>query len=102
MPDNEFMGLMAGLGMYQRRKVVKSLLAGNDTQCFTTEQYLDRYVKLCNSGDDRTMTGLGPHRLSLAEKHLRSLPLVEVQPGVWTPANRLTEEPCPNQHPSPN
>ena len=84
MTDYEFMDLMADLGMHCRRKVVASLLAGNDTQCFTTEQYRDAYTRICNGGDDRIMKELGSHPLELAEMHLRSLrELREVRPGLW-------------------
>jgi len=74
-----------------RRGVVRGLLAGNDCQCFGTEQYkaawtreMDRLFKVRNP--------LPPELVWLpgvAEGQLRSTGLVrEVEPGVWAPAER--------------
>ncbi len=67
-----------------RESAVKRLLAGNDTGCFTTEQYQRAY-------DAETAevfkTGLVlPWPDGAAEKHLRSLAdlIREVRPGVWS------------------
>jgi hypothetical protein len=72
--------LFAMLAMDCRRKVVSSLMAGNDAGCFTTQQYLDAYVRVIDRETPSIMD------LALAEKHLRSLgdEVREVRPGVWT------------------
>ena len=67
------------LAMDCRRQTAKSLLAGNDTQCFSTQQYLDTYIRDINKGDISLMN------LVLARKHLESIPeiAVEVREDVW-------------------
>ncbi len=74
----ELMGLLV---MHCRRKTIKTLLAGNDTQCFTTQQYLDTYIRVIYKGDKKCLMDL-----SLAETHLKSLgnQVREVKPGIWT------------------
>lgn len=75
---DELFGLLA---MDVRRRTVKYLLAGNDTQCFTTQQYLDTYIREIDKGMPSIMD------LELARKHLVSLAgdgVKEVRPDVWT------------------
>lgn len=68
-----------------RQGAVEKCLAGNDTGCFTTEQYQKAY----DAEGDRTFSKTAPvvSRWSpgLAETHLRSMPdmVREVSPGVW-------------------
>lgn len=77
--DAEMNKLFRQLGMHCRREVVRTLLAGNDTQCFTTQQYLDAYIHVINKGQRCLMD------LELAKHHLQSLDgkVREVKPGVW-------------------
>lgn len=78
--DEGMDSLFFQLAMKMRRETVVSLMAGNDTGCFTTQQYLDRYVRVAQRGE------VGIMDLGLAEEHLRSLKRLvrEVWPGVWT------------------
>ena len=72
-----------------REGAVERCLKGNDTQCFTTEQYQDAYDE---ENDKAFRTKCMPNRWAngLAEKHLRSLPdlVQEVRPGVWAAKER--------------
>jgi hypothetical protein len=75
-----------------RMTVVNSLLAGNDTQCFTTQQYREAYCRQTHRRSrekdwikdrlDEMFTD------GLATKHLRGLSdaVTEVSPDVWAPA----------------
>jgi hypothetical protein len=79
------------LGMYamqKRREAVASLMAGNDTQCFTTEQYVDRYIE--QDGRLEAEFRAGHRRLirELASMHLRSVGAREVKPDLWTTDNQ--------------
>lgn len=85
MTDQEFNSLMVQLGMENRRKVVKSLLAGNDVQCFTTQQYAEAYHRICHKDDQKHREGWINWLTGLAPKHLRSLGMKEVKPDVWAP-----------------
>ncbi len=72
--------LIGMLAMDMRRKAVVSLLAGNDTQCFSTEQYQRAYER-----ESRTPGWCWRLEDGLAKKHLLSTGLVrEVKPGLWT------------------
>lgn len=89
MADIDVEQLIVDLGRYQRRKTVKALLAGNDTGCFTTDQYIDAYARL-NWGKDeeagrRCLRWPMDGGEMLAVVHLRDLPKLvrEVSPGVW-------------------
>lgn len=76
-----------------RLGVVRSLLAGNDTQCFTTQQYTDMYHKRCHSNKDWEIMKEMPGILAdwesgrVSRNHLESLSDVvrEVKPNVWAP-----------------
>jgi hypothetical protein len=71
------------------REVVTSLLAGNDTQCFTAEQYVAEYVRRYYKGQEGfgrevltewTVKGRRP----LYRKQLEDSDMVrEVSPEVW-------------------
>ena len=87
MSEKEFQNLMAQLGMEQRRKVVNSLLSGNDTQCFTTEQYAIAYHKICHNNDPSYKDGWIKWLVKLAPKHLMSVGMVEVKDGIWSMPN---------------
>jgi hypothetical protein len=65
-----------------RRRTAQSLISGNDTCCFTTQQYLDAYVLDINKGMPCLMD------LPLARHHLESIPelVAEVRPDVWAGA----------------
>lgn len=75
--------LIAELGMHQRRKVVHALLAGNDAQCFTTDQYAEAYHQICHKGELERKRFWIEWLTELAPKHLRSVGMVEVNPGIW-------------------
>lgn len=78
MTDAEIDHLFHLLSMRYRRKVVRSLMAGNDVGCFTTQQYLNAWNRIVEKGRASIMD------LALAERHLRSLRRVrEVRAGVW-------------------
>lgn len=81
MTDQEYRSLMHQFFLQSRRKVIRHLLAGNDTQCFTTEQYLKAWHTVINHGKGNSIL-----YLALAEQHLRTAPHLvrEVKPGVWT------------------
>lgn len=82
---DELFGLLA---MDCRKKVVGSLLAGNDAGCFSTEQYLAAYVRDIDKGFPGIMD------VELARKHLRSLPeyVREVRPDVWAELTPTPEQ----------
>ncbi len=80
-----------------RRDVCRSLLRSNDTQCFTTAQYADRYCAIMHakepSADVRAMLR-GHMTPDLARQHLASISdmVREVRPDVWTATEE--EEPA--------
>ncbi len=79
--DKGFNRLMAALAIHQRRKVVDILLRGNDTQSFTTQQYLDTYIKEINKGQACLMD------LELARYHLEETlydRVYESKVDLWT------------------
>lgn len=70
---------------------IKSLLAGNDTCCFTTLDYVHARDKWINdiAGSTRESLGIGPigkHDMDSARKQLLSVPQLvrEVGENVWT------------------
>ncbi len=65
---------------------IRLLLAGNDTQCFTTQQYVDArdqwIAKI--TGSTRAELGLDDPPIEFARTQLRAITLVEeVRPDVW-------------------
>ena len=83
MSDEEFNELVRALGMSNRRAVVKALLAGNDTQCFTDQQYAEAYHSICHRGDLAHRDGWIKWLTKLAPQHLLSVGMRQVSPGVW-------------------
>jgi hypothetical protein len=86
---DEIMGMFA---MDTRCRAVRKLLSGNDTNCFTTEQYIEVYGR----DEDRMFAKTPSQRISLelAVKHLQSTGLVrEVSPGVWAASQQTGDEP---------
>ena len=75
--------LIGELGMRQRRKVVKALLAGNDTQCFTTQQYAEAYHRICHNDDPAHWDGWIKYLTELTPMHMKSVGMKEVSPGIW-------------------
>ena len=77
--------LMKLLSLKIRKDAIKALLAGNDTQCFTTQQYREAY---CRQG---CMNGTTPDFFDRvighdwARNNLKELPSLvkEVKPDVW-------------------
>lgn len=86
MMDLDFGSLVADLGLHQRRKVVSALLAGNDTQCFSTQQYAAAYHRVAHNDDPKHRERWIEWLVKLAPKHLQSLGMREVSPGVWAAA----------------
>ena len=76
-------GLVRQLGLHQRRKVVEFLLAGNDTQCFSTNQYAEAYHRICCNDDPAHKENWLKYLMSLTPAHMRSVGMTEVRPGVW-------------------
>jgi hypothetical protein len=91
MGDDDLNDLMAKLGMEQRRKVVRSLMIGNDAQCFTTRQYAEAYHRIVHHDDPDHKDGWIEYLVSLTPQHMKSVGMVEVKPGVWAP-KLLTEK----------
>jgi uncharacterized protein with PIN domain len=85
-----------------KRATVAALLAGNDTQCFTTQQYIEMYARLNWKGQEemgrRCLSGLWSDDVeeTLAHKHLRTFREVrEVKLDVWAAIpGDLGEHPC--------
>lgn len=75
--------LIAELGMHQRRKVVRALLAGNDAQCFTVDMYAQAYHRIAHNNDSDHKNNWIKWLTKLAPQHLRSVGMVEVNPGIW-------------------
>ncbi len=81
MTDAACAKLIRNLGYWCRRKTLDSLMVGNDTRCFTTDQYRQRYVDVNWKGDRNTLMFKRP---DLARQHLVQLGCREVEPDVWT------------------
>lgn len=96
----ELLGLLA---LDTRAKVARSLLAGNDTGCFTTEQYKAAYEQQAWTIPNK-LPWVMEDGSCLAVSHLRSIPQVvrEVSPGVWLSASERTPVPGPPNPPKPS
>ena len=80
--DNEWFGRTFIIPI--RRSIVRSLLAGNDTQCFTTEQYMRAYEVETQRISKTTMPVMWDAIPGGAAMHLQSTGLVEeAEPGIW-------------------
>ena len=80
--DNEWFGRTVIIPL--RRSIVRSLLAGNDTQCFTTEQYMRAYEKETNRICKTSLPVMWDAIPGGAAMHLQSTGLVEeVEAGIW-------------------
>jgi hypothetical protein len=68
-------------------EVIRRLLSGNDTQCFSTAQYadaVDQYIAE-QVGRTRESLGMGDVPTEVRRMQLLSIGLVrEVAPDVWT------------------
>lgn len=103
-PDaaDDFVGrlLFEAVGRPRRAAAVRACLAGNDTQCFTTQLYRDAYDRIGRAeAATRFKCAYVPPDWTagggLAEMHLRTSGLVvETSPGVWIP--------CPSTSSTPN
>ena len=77
--------LLGQLCTEQHQKCIDSLLAGNDTGCFTIQQYAERYHNLHHKDTDRQYhEGWVKFLADVSPRHLRRLGCTEVKPGVWT------------------
>jgi hypothetical protein len=82
---------IARLKLTMEYDVVRSLMSGNDTMCFSTRQYVEQrdvWIKEM-IGDSREELGLGPideYDLETARRQLLAIPQLvrEVEPDVWT------------------
>ena len=83
MTETEFNGLIHELGLHQRRKVVSDLLVGNDTQCFSTEQYAEAYHRICHNNNPAHRDGWIKWLVKLTPTHMESIGMIEVRPGIW-------------------
>ena len=83
MTYDEFKTLMRKMGMNQRRKTVAALLAGNDTGCFTVQQYAEAYHRICHRDDPYHKDDVIRCLTTVAPQHLRSVGMKEVKPDVW-------------------
>lgn len=81
---------MRRLALSMRHRAIRKLLAGNDTACFTTEQYREAFH--ANYADASELTQKAMRRVvdyDLARVHLvgegkfRPSPVREVRPDVW-------------------
>lgn len=79
--DPEVRRLIGLLAMDLRRRTIHSLLSGNDTQCFTVEQYKRAYVRIAHP----SKPVFDPWYHVDPAMHLKSCSelVTEVAPGVW-------------------
>jgi hypothetical protein len=91
--------LFQAIGKPRREAAIRGLLAGNDTQCFTTEAYRVAYDRLSREEHERRVRDYGwlskfiplAWEPGLAEMHLRTSGLVrEVSPAVWAPVEGVS------------
>lgn len=82
--------MLLQLCLSQRDSVIRELLAGNDTQCFTTEQYRQRfchYWQIQNARGENISAMI--LTMDLARAHLAGKgkfnpsPVCEVRPKIW-------------------
>lgn len=94
--DSIFEELLGRAARTMEGECIRSLLSGNDTQCFTTEQFEAAKERWLTQHIGRTREELGvytPPR-SVARKQLLAIGLVvEVKPDVWTFAQPAGEQP---------
>lgn len=68
--------------------LVRTLMSGNDAQCFTTARYeeaRDKWIAQLCGGVTREALGIEPAPIESARSQLRAFPLlVEVGPDLWT------------------
>lgn len=88
--EREMEAFFGSLALAMRASIARGLLAGNDTGCFSTEQYATAYHRRHPVGD------LTPEQLwhyVTPESHLKSIPNVvrEVAPGVWAAAEGASD-----------
>ena len=83
--------LFKQLHLNLRERTICKLLAGNDTGCFTVEQYTDTYLELQKHDDDRIRAGFRRWFLSgLAAEDLQASGSVrEVRPGCGPRPSRM-------------
>lgn len=83
MKDLDIDKLFVEFGLHLRRKVVRALLAGNDMQCFTTEQYVEAYYRIAYDNAPERKDLWIKWLTELTSKHMQSVGVSEVRPGVW-------------------
>lgn len=99
MTDAQLRILIHNLALKYRREAAESLLIGNDTGCFTTEQYRIRFIELENKRFNlsRQLT-LGAYDKIFGPNWtwdwLESIPetVREVSPDIWAATNQLEDE----------
>ena len=83
-PEDSFvLKLLADLARHNAYRVCLSLMAGNDAQCFTTQQYREAFLR---TSYGKGLECLFDHDKGLARHHLENLSgrVCEVKPDVWT------------------
>lgn len=75
-------------------EVILSLLSGNDTQCFTTKQFIDArdkwLDKVVGAGTRELIGPVDNQQLAMARDQLLALPpqlITEVSPNTWAQPN---------------
>lgn len=95
MGDESFEDTLGNIFLVHRLGCARSLLSGNDTGCFTTEQYRRRFIERepidfptwttrIRAKIVTTETALAHCRRLVARGFIR-----EVKPDVWAPTERL-------------
>lgn len=91
MTDEELNNLMHQLHLATRKKTTAKCFVGNDTQCFTEEQYIEAWFNQRRGNRDSEIEAREKawwRRGGMARKHLTAAGMVEVKPGVWTMPNK--------------
>src|ERR1700704_3034836 len=76
--------LVRELGRHQVQETMRALLSGNDTQCFTSDQFIEKHLAMHHKPDDPYLDG---YRRVWKERWLRGwmkkFKIQEVKPDVW-------------------
>ena len=83
MTDDELLSLIRDFGRRCRNRTIRKLLEGNDTCCFTTEQFARGYAKEIMPSKTAPLV-YDDFERKLARKHLEIAEMKEVTPDVWT------------------
>lgn len=82
--DDWFVQMLGDTALDLRRRAVSKLLAGNDTQCFSEEQYMQVYKELTDKVFNCTIDTPTLFTHQGVVMHLESTKMVrQVKPGIW-------------------